>query len=243
MAIRAYICGDVHLRSGDGAFLDFLQSLEHQPPARLVILGDLFEFWVDTAARVRDFAPVFAVARRLRAAGWQLDFVRGNREFTAGPHLRMALGARLHWPACTLEIGGRRIRVVHGDRLCHDPLYQLSAAFLRGFWFQAGALLLPPPVQNLAARLMRSLSTGRVRVYSPGLPNSPRFFIDPRRIVAAGRGADALIAGHVHRRVHCRVRGLEFALAGDWQANGGSYLAIDEAGRLHPRRWALADQV
>jgi UDP-2,3-diacylglucosamine pyrophosphatase LpxH len=233
---RVYVCGDVHLRQPDGVFMDFLQWLCQQPAARLVILGDLFEFWLETPARQRHYAALFARLQRLQRLGWRLDLIPGNREVVAGRRLAAASGAQLHWPACTVEQAGRRIRIVHGDRLVYDPVYHLSAAGLRGFWLQSTAMVMPPWMQDGLARLLRRSSRGSGH-YPQQLPNTPRFFIDPRRVQAAARGCQALLAGHVHARVHCQLRGIEFALAGDWAQDRGSWLEILIDGRIRARQW------
>lgn len=222
-----YIAGDVHLVAGDGPFVAFLDRLAQRTPARLVILGDLFEYWLESSACVARYAPVLERLRRLRAAGWRLDLVRGNRELAAGRRLAMASGCHLHWPRLDLRLGGVRLRIVHGDRLMCDPGYRLLATWLSSFWHRAWQQAVPTLAQEGVARLLRRRSQiSQERRQRTGR----RPFIDPRRVVAAARGCDVLIAGHVHEAWRRRLRGVELILVGDWPSPRGHWLEVSATG-------------
>ena len=226
-----YIAGDVHLRDGTGSFVTWLDGLLGKRPAHLVILGDLFEYWLEGDEAVARYQGVLDRLRALGAAGWRVTIVRGNREAVAGRRLEAATRATLVWPACDVVLGRRRIRIVHGDRLCHDPGYRALAAWLAGFphrWWQR---LHPAPVQEAVARWMRRNSKGsRPR---PAGRRGP--FLDPRRVVAAARGADVLIAGHIHEAWTRRIRGVETWLVGDWPPGHGHWIEGFADGSLTAR--------
>jgi UDP-2,3-diacylglucosamine hydrolase len=225
MAPVLYIVGDVHLRDGgEGAFTAFLDRLARRAPARLVILGDLFEYWLEGPEAVARYRGALDRLRALRAAGWRLDLVRGNREQVAGRVLEAASGCAQHWPRLDLLVGGRRLRIVHGDRLCHDPGYRALAAWLNSFphrWWQR---LHPAWVQEAVARWLRRRSQAAHRARSAGRTRRP--FLDPRRIAAAGRDIDLLVAGHVHRQWRRQVRGVDLVLAGDWCDGGARWVEV-----------------
>lgn len=229
-----YVAGDVHLRDASGPFMGFLRMLHKRQPARLVILGDLFEYWLETDRCMQRYQAVFDQLRLLREQGWQLDFVLGNRELSSGERLRLACKVDTHWPHLDLQLHGKQIRIVHGDRLCHDPSYHLMAALLRGFWSRAFHLSMPASVHHHLAQLGRSLSKG-----TPQTPSAKRrlnkVFIDPRRVAAHKRHADIVIAGHIHRVMHKQVRGIELLVVGDWQGRHGHWIEISAAGRCQMR--------
>ena len=226
-----YIAGDVHLRDGTGPFPAFLDQLAALPPARLVILGDLFDYWLETDAACARYAPVLARLRALRAQGWQLDLVRGNRELAAGRRLAAASGCTLHWPRLDLMLGPVRLRIVHGDRLCHDPKYHGFAAWIRSYWHRAWQTLHPAWFQDAVAQWMRSHSKAEQRARAQQ-PTRNRVFIDPRRVVASGRGSDVVVAGHIHEAWRRRVRGTDLMLVGDWPGRQGRWIEGHADGRL-----------
>jgi UDP-2,3-diacylglucosamine hydrolase len=231
-----YIVGDIHLVDGGGPFVGFLERLALGPPARLVILGDLFEYWLETAACVARYAPVLERLRRLADAGWRLDLVRGNRELAAGRMLEVASGCRLHWPRLDVVVGGTRLRIVHGDRLMRDPGYRLFAAWLSSFWHRAWQAAVPAGLQDLIARMLRRRSqASQARRTRQGR----RPFIDARRVAAAGRGCDVLIAGHVHESWRRRLRGVDLILVGDWPPGHGHWIEVAADGQPTRHRCAF----
>lgn len=234
-----YICGDIHLRDGAGAFGRFLDRLAARPPARLVILGDLFEYWLETSAAIERHADVLSRLRALGAAGWRLDLVRGNRELAAGRRLEAASGCRLHWPRLDIDLGPVRVRIVHGDRLCHDPGYRLFSAWMAGFWMRAWQQLHPPAAQEAVARLLRARSRA-LQARRHAEPRRSRIFIDRRRVQAAARGADVLVAGHIHESWRRRLGGVDLLLVGDWPEPRAQWVEGWADGRLERRSDVLA---
>lgn len=226
-----YICGDVHLGGEAGTFGRFLDRLAARPPARLVILGDLFEYWLETDAAVARHADVFARLRGLAAAGWRLDLIRGNRELAAGRRLESASGCHLHWPRLDVMLGAVRVRIVHGDRLCHDPGYRFFSAWMGGFWMRAWQQVHPPAVQDAIARLLRARSRS-LQLRRHAKPRRSRVFIDRRRVQAAARGADVLVAGHIHEAWRRPVGGVDLILVGDWPGSLGHWVEGWADGRL-----------
>lgn len=222
-----YVAGDVHHDGSDAGFADWLDALAARPPARLVVLGDLVEWWVDNGASITRHEPVLGRMRALRRRGWQVDVVRGNREMVAGRAFEVACGARLHWPRLDLVLGGMRVRIVHGDRLVHDPGYRAWAALARSFPFLAWQRLHPATIQETVAAGLRRNSRG----------NRPaggyhHVFIDPRRVRAAARGADVLLAGHVHESWRRRYGGVDLILVGHWPPGRGHWVEGFADGRL-----------
>ncbi len=228
-----YIAGDVHLDGGANVFPAFLDQLAVRTPAHLVILGDLFEYWLETAAMAAMHDGVLGRLRRLKQAGWRLDLVLGNREFAAGRLLAARSGCRLHWPKLDLMLGQRRVRIVHGDRLCFDPGYRIFAAVMRAFFWRGWYPAFPGVAQDLVARFLRSRSRAKQRRRYERPPGSrPRVFIDRRKVQGSARNCDTLIAGHIHQSWRRDIGGVDMILVGDWPAGVGQWVEGYADGRL-----------
>ena len=238
-----YIVGDVHLTEGEGAFHAFLDHLAARPAARLVILGDLFEYWLDTDAAVHRYRACLRRLVALRAAGWRLDLVIGNREMGAGRRLAVATRCQVHWPGLDLRLGGRGVRIVHGDRLCADPGYHLLFAFINGFWFRAWRACVPEFVQERIARWMRRRSRlGHLRKRRErSVVGARPDMLHAARVRAAGRCADTVIAGHIHEQWRRPVAGVDVALVGDWTHTAGHWIEGCSDGSLRLRSYDFSD--
>lgn len=223
-----YVCGDVHADGSDPTFADWLAGLATRSPARLVVLGDLVEWWIDGGAACARHEPVLSRLRGLAARGWRVEVVRGNREVAAGRAFEIAAGARLH-DRLDLRLGTVRLRIVHGDRLVHDPRYRAWAAAVRAFPVAWAGRLIPTLLLEAFAAWMRRSSAG----------NRPmalrQVFLDPRRARGAARGADVLLAGHIHESWRRRVGGVDLILVGHWPPGGGHWVEGFADGRLERR--------
>ena len=235
LAPTLFIAGDVHLggtHSDSGtAFPQWLDWLAIRPPARLVLLGDLFEWWIDGDEAVARHAVVLERLRLLAERGWRLDLVQGNRELVAGRRLEAASGCRLHRRRLDIQLGPVRVRIVHGDRLCFDPGYRAYVAVVESFpfaWFQR---LHPIAVQESVASWLRRRSAGRHRAPRPS-SGRPRVFLDRRRIQAAARDSDVVVAGHIHQAWRRRIGGVDLILVGDWPGDRGQWIEGTADGRL-----------
>lgn len=215
-----YIAGDIHLTGGPSAFDRWLDELAKREPARLVILGDLFEYWLETDDAVERYREVLQRLRALKKAGWRLDLVTGNRELAAGRRLEMESGCALHWPSLDLKLGERMVRIVHGDRLCQDPPYRFFSAWMRSFWHRIWQCCHASIVQDAVARFLRRRSQSRQR--SPTMRQ--RVFIDRRKVQAAARQVDTLIAGHIHQSWRRTIGGVDMILVGDWPGSSGRWV-------------------
>ena len=246
MATVCYVLGDIHLNQEPSAFLSFLDELAQKPPARLVILGDLFEYWLESLCMELHHGPYLQRLRALKTAGWRLDLVPGNREMVHGPILAKLSGCTIHWPGLTLAIADKRWRVVHGDRLCYDPPHHLLMAWMRGFWWQPVPRVLPAFALNWIARYMRWRSRLRGLRHRRALRNGfqTRILLDYRRLQAAGRNSSGVIAGHIHEAWRRTIAQVELTLVGDWGPEVAHWVAIDENGQQHlcEKRYPIKNQ-
>lgn len=120
--MKTLIFSDVHLNvAEDGretrtVFVRFLRQINPSEYDRIIILGDLFDFWFEYRHVI--FSGYFEVLRAfsdLRDAGVQFYFVCGNHDFWAGRFLREYLGFEIYQDTLRLPFGEREALLVHGD--------------------------------------------------------------------------------------------------------------------------------
>ncbi len=204
--MKTIYLSDAHLsvtpdgRDALDAFVAFLRQMEPSEVARVVVLGDLFDFWFEYKHVV--FSGYFDVLRAfadLREAGVQLHFVCGNHDFWAGPFLEERIGFTVHRDPVTLDMDGRRVHLAHGDGINpEDWRYRAYKRFAR--WGGAVRLfrLLHP---DWAMAFAQRVSRGSRRLFSPSGPGKSTEIGPLRayaeRLLAAGE-AEAVICAHSH---------------------------------------------
>ena len=195
---------------------------------RLVVLGDLFEFWTDFKETVYSrYFPVLASLNRLSRQGVEIVYVEGNHDFTMGSFFTEHLGAKVAGEFYEFEEGGRRFLVGHGDTVKCDLKYRVWRGLVRSApvsWIFKG--LLNPA---FALRLGIYLSS-RSRAYGEERGRH----IERNLIAFAGRkiadGVDFVLMGHSHVAGVHDVDGGDrkgiYANPGSW--TDGSYLVYED---------------
>ena len=127
----------------------------------LIILGDLFEYWVgdDTADANPAAMRVIDALIKLKQRGLFIGFIAGNRDFLLRGHFARRAGMTLLPDPCVLKINDQSVLLTHGDQLCtNDSGYQLYRRFAHLRFIQAAFLSAPLALRSALARHMRKKS-------------------------------------------------------------------------------------
>ena len=202
--------------------------------ASLLINGDLFDFWYEWKTVIpRSGFRVLAALADLSDARVQITMVAGNHDCWGGEVLRKDVGIDYRFGPWTVELGGWRTRVEHGDGLRdkEDRRYRLLRHVLRNPLAIRAFRWLPADFgSSLASSSSHASRSYRARDGGAGLRNLAL------KALEHGRDLDMVIYGHSH------VATLERAPGGGVYANAGSWLdeptylkLTDERAEL--RRW------
>ncbi|MGH7742551.1 MAG: UDP-2,3-diacylglucosamine diphosphatase [Candidatus Eiseniibacteriota bacterium] len=216
-----------------GQLHEFLKSLPGRC-SRLVIVGDLFDFWFEYRSAIpRRSFPTLEVLSGLRRAGLPIDYLNGNHDFWLGPFLSEDLGIRTHHGPLEVEGGGRRIWVHHGDGLVRgDYGYRVLKAVIRHPLSIALYQLVHP---DLGIPFAHWVSGGSRHLVGHRLPPEDRLWAE----VAEPRfreGFDAVVIGHFHHVYERRSGGRELFVLGDWIRHR-TYLALSGS-TLELKQWS-----
>jgi UDP-2,3-diacylglucosamine hydrolase len=228
---------DVHLlpSGADGAderlrrfeeFLSGTASARRAPrPEAIYVLGDLFDYWFESRGRI---PPGFREAcRAIRGAvdrGLRIVLLPGNRDFLQGPALREEAGVELAPHRVTLRLGAETVELSHGDELAvADRGHIHWRRFARRLTFRRVARTVPPrAAERVVAALRRTSEREKRRK-----PRSVMAFSEGAIGLRVARGADVVIAGHIHepgeRRVRAGGREGRLIVLGDWRLARGAY--------------------
>ena len=213
----------------------FLRFLAEDAPRHreLVILGDLFEFWIgdDAATSAR---PVVDALAAYAASDRRLLLMHGNRDPLLGHGFAAATGGTLLADPIVLDVAGTPTLLSHGDAWCTlDVAYQRFRATVRQPEFQRDFLSKPLDERIAFARGLRLQSDSEKSMKAADIMD-----VSPDAVVAALRvaGVRRIIHGHTHRPA-AHVVDLGNALAErwvlpDWDLDGteprGGFLEIVE---------------
>jgi UDP-2,3-diacylglucosamine hydrolase len=231
---------DAHFGSGPGeterrrSFCAYLATLHGI--ARLVIVGDLFQFWFDLGGTIpqRSF-DILAALHDLRRSGTRIDYLAGNHDYWRGDFFRRELGVETARGPLELSVQGRRILVLHGDgEGPGDSGYKLLRAIVRSPLTVAVARLCHPDLLLGLARAAGTLS----RAHTERRP-ADRRRLDAVARAGFARGFDAVVLGHVHLQLHERLPGGELLVVGDW-LELRSYVRL-EGGVFRGGRYGVPD--
>ncbi|TDR32199.1 UDP-2,3-diacylglucosamine hydrolase [Hydromonas duriensis] len=130
----------------------------------LIILGDLFEYWVGDDAALENPAAqrVAESLSKLAQSGIFIGYMVGNRDFL----VREEYTAFAHMTPlpdpCVITINHQRVLLTHGDLMCsHEKGYQLFRRLVHTSWIQNVFLKLPLSWRNQLAKKIRNTSKQR----------------------------------------------------------------------------------
>ncbi len=192
--------GDLHLDpmggEGTGRFLEWLADASAAGAPGVVILGDLFEYWIGPA-QLEESAQVLEALRELATSGAAVLVVPGNRDFLLDRRFEERAGARVLPHGFVGLTAGGRVLVIHGDELCTlDRSYQVLRRTLRSAPVRTIAPRLPGAVSRCAARRLRKASARAVdRKPSAKMEQQPEACL----ALARAHACSTVVCGHAHR--------------------------------------------
>jgi UDP-2,3-diacylglucosamine hydrolase len=193
------IISDLHLTAErPRTVARFLRFMREDAPAHreLVILGDLFEFWIGDDAGAAA-APVIGALAAASHAGQRVLLMHGNRDLLLGRDFARATGSVLLADPITIDIAGTRTLLSHGDAWCTlDVAYQSFRAMVRQPDFQREFLAKPVAERIAVARNARTQSETEKAVKAMDIMD-----VTPAAIASAlaAAGVHRVIHGHTHR--------------------------------------------
>ncbi len=199
---RVIFIPDAHLRDpADDDYRDmtvFLDRLIERlaPSDTVVIMGDLFDFWVGYRSVVPYcYLPILSRLHALSLKGITIHYTEGNHDFFVGPFFTDFLGAQVHTGPWELAHSGLRIYVAHGDQVnSRDRGYRLLRRVLRSLPVRLIRHFVPPFVIERIARTMSRASRTYTDTKKDDRVGLGREFAVARFF----EGYDAVVLGHFH---------------------------------------------
>ncbi len=208
------------------SFLNFSQNQARNARA-LYILGDFFEYWLGDDALDNTAQMVQRELVQLKAAGTDIYFMAGNRDFLLGQQFADSCGMSLIKEPQLVELMKEKVLLIHGDAECTDDLpYQKVRKMFRNPDWQKEFLNLPIEKRIEFAQQARKQSQQHTQ-------NTHTEIMDVNQAAINGlfqkHQINTIIHGHTHRPAVHQNGIYKRIVLGDWH-HQTSYLSVDEAG-------------
>ena len=237
----ALFVSDLHLQAAHPrtaeAFFRFLAERAVHA-GQLYLLGDIFEYWAGDDDLAEPFnQSVVDALRAVSAAGVRVHWLAGNRDFLVGPGLAEAAGLELLAEPHVIELGGKRIALVHGDAQCTADLkYMAFRAQVRERAWQQQFLGMPLAQRKSIIAGLREGSREAQAGQSYEIMDVTPSAVDA---LFAATGADVIVHGHTHRPALHEAGGKLRYVLPDWELDvapvRGGWLELDAAGHFTAR--------
>lgn len=241
--MKIIFIADSHLRGRDDpnqkdleAFLSWLAAEERRPD-KVILLGDLFDFWTGGCKLLLDhYRPVLEALKKLKDNGVGIIYLEGNHDFSMGTFFTKELSAEVFPASHELDIEGKRTFLAHGD-ICDDSTsYRLWRWLIRSIFFKILIRLLPDQtIWKIAGKLSRGSRRNPLR--SRELEHRLKNFT--RKKIADG--FDNVVLAHTHipaiKNVVANRRKGVYANPGSFEGNK-SYLQYTD-GKFKVKTFSL----
>lgn len=216
-----YVFSDAHLGAHSKEKESFKKSkisalceLIKKDGDRLIILGDLFDFWFEYKYTApKEHYDVLYMLSELIKGGIKIDYVSGNHDFWMDDFFEKQMGIKLHRDEFNIEYDNNKVHLLHGDGLSpQDGGYRLLKKIFRNrfnIWLYRK---LPP---DWAFPLARKVS-GKSREHTSQRDSQ---FVSDYRAYAESKiktGFDFVILAHLHLPINEKIGSGTYFNTGDF---------------------------
>lgn len=163
---------------------------------RLIIVGDLFDFWFEYRSVIpKGYSKIFCGLSFLQDLGKEVDYIAGNHDFWMKNYLSQEFGVNLYFDQLELKINQKKFFIFHGDGISkNDKGYRLLKRIFRNRFNIFLYSLLHPDLGVPLAKWVSSLS--RNHTGSQGPPDDTDYV--QFALKKFEEGFDYVVCGHLH---------------------------------------------
>ncbi|MBE0577332.1 MAG: UDP-2,3-diacylglucosamine diphosphatase [Desulfuromonadales bacterium] len=216
--MRALFLADAHLsKPSDPNYRTLLAFLEEQcgKTDQLILLGDIFEFWIGKTTVVADYAPLIDALERMHQQGTKLVYVEGNHDFHLGRVFTDRLSCQVFPDGGSIDLDGKKVFIAHGDLANPDDAgYRCLRKFLRSSLIRTLLRIVP---NSLIMAIANRGSDKSRKSYGVRRNRWPvREILKPYAEAILAAGHQAVVTGHFHQPFHEKLGDGELIALGDW---------------------------
>lgn len=221
MKNKLYFISDIHLglqsKAQERVKEDLLEKLFkkiQEDGSRLVINGDLFDYWFEYRnVYQKGFFRTLTALQNLVESGAKVDYVIGNHDFYHRDFFEKEIGVNLIQNSLDLTFNEKKFFIAHGDGYVQNDFgYLILKSVLRNRFFQFLYSLIHPDfgvgLAKNTSKQSRDYTTKKEYGESDGLFKSASALID--------EGYDFVVFGHLHQRQYLSHNNGMYINLGTW---------------------------
>lgn len=215
-------------------FLALLDEYKNKN-TQLYILGDWFNAWIGDDYTAPWLDEIVAALQSFSAAGNQIYFQVGNRDFALGLKFLDQFNAILLPDVYSLEINHTKFRLEHGDALCTDDVaYQRFRKVIRNPVLLGLIKRTPLSFRQKLANGFRKKSSATKQLKSYDIMD-----VNAQAVESVIEQVDYLIHGHTHRPEIHQLQNKQRIVLGDWREDTAWILELNpqENYQLDFKQW------
>lgn len=215
-------------------FLALLDEYKNKN-TQLYILGDWFNAWIGDDYTALWLDEIVTALQSFSAAGNQIYFQVGNRDFALGQKFLDQFNAILLPDVYTLEINHIKFRLEHGDALCTDDVaYQRFRKVIRNPVLLGLIKRTPLSFRQKLANGFRKKSSATKQLKSYDIMD-----VNTQAVESVIEQVDYLIHGHTHRPEIHQLQSKQRIVLGDWREDTAWILELNpqENYQLDFKKW------
>lgn len=190
---------------------------------QLYILGDWFNAWIGDDYTAPWLDEIVTALQSFSAAGNQIYFQVGNRDFALGQKFLDQFNAILLPDVYTLEINHIKFRLEHGDALCTDDVaYQRFRKVIRNPVLLGLIKRTPLSFRQKLANGFRKKSSATKQLKSYDIMD-----VNAQAVESVIEQVDYLIHGHTHRPEIHQLQHKQRIVLGDWREDTAWILELN----------------
>jgi len=203
-------------------FLALLDEYKNKN-TQLYILGDWFNAWIGDDYTAPWLDEIVTALQSFSAAGNQIYFQVGNRDFALGQKFLDQFNAILLPDVYTLEINHIKFRLEHGDALCTDDVaYQRFRKVIRNPVLLGLIKRTPLSFRQKLANGFRKKSSATKQLKSYDIMD-----VNAQAVESMIEQVDYLIHGHTHRPEIHQLQHKQRIVLGDWREDTAWILELN----------------
>ncbi len=221
--MKTIFIGDAHIKDSSdtvqSSLCNFLTEtfINNKEPQRLVIMGDLFDFWTGYKGIVYErYLPLLMVLKDIADSGSEICYVEGNHDFDIGYYFTDVLKAKVAADSLSLNLDGKNILLIHGDQADQSLGYRMLRGFFRSRFTKILKNILTPS-QVMAIGMFLS---GKSRGYSKQRGERTDNLLKDFAGTLLDDKTDAVVMGHSHKLGVTEIEGKGlYVNSGSWLNN------------------------